>query len=544
MGICVKDMLNSEFFRNFKLIAGRGGLDNQIQGISIMDAPDGLKWANGRGLVLTSGYVFYINPGLIENMIETGDLKKATAIAIKLGRYINEIPDHVIAAFNEHNIPLITIPVEYSWMEIMNELNVLVMNKSITQFNIRNIHPNNYSNLNYQVRKIDKILSQIEKEMNFPAMLYDLSNQKSYYSSSNFLKLANHLNEAEFWNPSFDCNKDILCNNLNMTRYRYFDEKSKSFYSWIVVPITVSDEIKAYFVVLEAADFIDYFDQFSFRIGFVLLQSLFEQMLIAQSIGDAGFEEFINDYLSGNLSNQEAFAKHATEINIDINRKYYLVLMRQTNKDIQPLNYKNILKNTVYTRAGYWDIRMATVDNNDYVFLIPEDESISHENNLERFKQYFEDLHKKLEIKVEKISLLFGVSDKSDKLYEIDRNYSRCKKALINGKLLFPSENYFIYSKLGAFAWMDIQEDEIEMMHSDLKELFDYGENNELIETLKVYLESNMISSQTAKKLYIHNNTVRNRLEQINDRISIDLDEPLNRIKLEILLHLFNNSTI
>ena len=543
MGICIKDMLHSEFFRNFKLLTGHGGLDNQIQGISIMDAPDGLKWAHGRGLLLTSGYVFYQNPGLMEEMIESGDFKKLSGFAIKLGRFIHEIPDHVIAAFNESNIPLISIPVEYSWIEIINQMNVLVMNNSIRQFNIRNVHLNNYSNLSYQVRKVDKILSQIEKEMNFPAMLFDLSNQKSYYSSSNFLKLANHLKKTDFWDPSFDYDKEILCNNLHMARYRYFDEEKKSFFSWIIVPISVGNEIKAYFVVLEAADFIDYFDQFALRIGFVLLQSLYEQMLIAQSVGDAGFEEFINDYLSGNLSNQEILVKQATEINLDIKRKYYLILMRQTNKDIQLLNYKDLVKNTVYTSAGYWDFRVAIVDNNDFVFLIPEDESNSNEKNLERIKQYFEDLNKKLERKVDKISLSFGIFDKSDIIFEIDRNYSRCKKAVTNGKLLFPSKNYFIYSELGAFAWMDIQEDEIGMMYSDLKDLFEYDENKELIETLKVYLESNMNSSQTANKLHIHNNTVRKRLDQINDKISIDLDEPLNRLKLGMLLSLFNDST-
>ena len=46
--------------------------------------------------------------------------------------------------------------------------------------------------------------------------------------------------------------------------------------------------------------------------------------------------------------------------------------------------------------------------------------------------------------------------------------------------------------------------------------------------------------SHTAKNLYIHINTVRKRIEQINDKIQIDLDDPLNRLKLEVLLKLFN----
>ncbi|WP_338472072.1 PucR family transcriptional regulator ligand-binding domain-containing protein [Niallia sp. XMNu-256] len=541
MGIYVRDMLKSEPFKDFKLIAGHKGLDNQIQGIAVMDAPDSFeRWSYGRELVITSGYVFYKNPGLFENIIESGDLNKISAFGIKLGRFIDHIPEHVIAAFDQYNIPLINIPLEYSWMGIMNQLNVLVMNQSIRQFNIRNTNPNNYSNLSYQVRKIDKILSQIEKEMNFPAMLYDLSNEKAYYSSPAFLKLADQLEIEDFWEPSFDYTKEILCNNLNMVRYRFFDDKYVRPYSWITVPITVGDKIEAYFVVVEATDLIDYFDQFALRIGFVLLQSLYEQLLIAQNIGDAGFEKFIADYLLGNLSNHEIIAKRATDLKLDINLKYYLILMTQTNNDIQLSSYKDIVKNTVYTNTSYTDIRMAILDENSFIFLIPKDETLSHEKNLKLVRKYFRELYNKLERKVDNINLLFGISDKSDTIFELKRNYTRCEKTITNGKLIFPNKNYLVYSDLGAFAWIDIQKDEVEMMLKDLKKLFDHDENKELIDTLKVYLDCNMNYSHTAKKLYLHINTVRKRIEHIKDRIHIELEEPLDRLKLEILLNLLN----
>ena len=540
MGICVRDILKSESFKGFELLAGHGGLDNQIQGIAVMDAPDGFKWTHGRELLITTGYVFTQNPGLIEEIIESGDLKKISAAGIKLGRFVNEIPEHVIAAFNEYHIPLIRIPLEYSWMGIMNQLNVLVMNQSIRQFNIRNINPHNYSNVSYQVRKIHNILSQIEKEMNFPAMLYDRSNEKAYYSSPAYQTLSGHLETEDFWQPSFHHKKEILCNNLNMVRYRFFDEKYDRPYSWITVPITVGDKVEAYFVVVEATGLIDYFDQFALRIGFVLLQSLYEQMLIAQNIGDAGFEKFISDSLAGNLSNPEMIAKRATELNIDTNLTYYLVLMKQTNKEIHLSSYKDIVKSTVYTSIGYSGIRIAIIDENRFIFLIPADKSVSHEKNIELIKGYFKELYNKLERKVKNISLTFGISDINDTIFEIKRNYLRCEKTITNGKLLYPEKNYLSYSDLGAFAWMDIQEDEIEMMLMDLKELFAQDENKELIETLKVYLDCKMNYSHTAKNLYIHINTVRKRIEQINDQIQIDLDDPLNRLKLEVLLKLFN----
>ena len=52
MGICVRDILKSESFKDFQLIAGHGGLDKQIQGIATIDAPDGFKWTHGREILI------------------------------------------------------------------------------------------------------------------------------------------------------------------------------------------------------------------------------------------------------------------------------------------------------------------------------------------------------------------------------------------------------------------------------------------------------------------------------------------------------------
>ena len=344
MGVSVRDLLNAEAFKNFELVAGHGGLDNHIQGIAVMDAPDAFQWAQGRELLITTGYVFYKNPDLLKQIVESGDLQKISAFAIKLKRYIHEIPEDVKAIFDEYNIPLISIPFEYSWMNIMNQLNVHVMNQNIRQFNIRNMNLNNYSDRSYQVRKIHKILSAIEKEMKFPAMLYDITNKKAYYSSPSFSKQTDHLRIEDFWDPSFNVQKVTLCNNLNMTRFRSFDQKFDKPYSWITVPISVDNKILAYFVVVEATGLIDFFDQFALRIGFILLQSLFEQMLIVQTLGDQQFEKFISDCLSGNLFDLDKIEKRANNLQIDINQEFYYALIKQTNNDSQFSNYKGIVK--------------------------------------------------------------------------------------------------------------------------------------------------------------------------------------------------------
>lgn len=73
-------------------------------------------------------------------------------------------------------------------------------------------------------------------------------------------------------------------------------------------------------------------------------------------------------------------------------------------------------------------------------------------------------------------------------------------------------------------------------MISDMEKVLHQDEHDELVQTLKMYLRCKMNYSLTAKQMYIHINTVRKRIEQINDLLGIDLDDPISRLKLELFL--------
>ncbi|MBR4283363.1 MAG: PucR family transcriptional regulator ligand-binding domain-containing protein, partial [Anaerotignum sp.] len=56
MGVRICDILEKDYFHEFKVIAGHSGLDRQFQGFAFMDAPDSFKWMRRREFVITSGY--------------------------------------------------------------------------------------------------------------------------------------------------------------------------------------------------------------------------------------------------------------------------------------------------------------------------------------------------------------------------------------------------------------------------------------------------------------------------------------------------------
>ena len=45
MGIAVRDLLSLEYFNDFIVLAGRNGLSKEVQGITVMEAPDAFHWS-------------------------------------------------------------------------------------------------------------------------------------------------------------------------------------------------------------------------------------------------------------------------------------------------------------------------------------------------------------------------------------------------------------------------------------------------------------------------------------------------------------------
>ena len=86
----VRDLfdLNAEVFKEFRLLTGVGGLDNEITDVVIMEVPDGIYWINPDNFVITTGYSLMTNEVSIENMIQLLISRKAAALGIKIGNIL------------------------------------------------------------------------------------------------------------------------------------------------------------------------------------------------------------------------------------------------------------------------------------------------------------------------------------------------------------------------------------------------------------------------------------------------------------------------
>lgn len=538
MGIAIQELLALEFFKDFHVIAGIKGLKKEIQGVTVLEAPDAFHWTRGKELILSSGYVIAKEPESVHQAFLDGSMQKSSGMMIKRERYLQEIPPEIIQKFEEYDLPLISMPFSVPYMDIMNQVNIAVMNRTIQRFSINCSGSYSLSNMTYKERKIKRILQAVEAEMHFPAMLYDLSEKAEYFSSANFRRIAENfgLSGQEFWSPIAPYTKHTLCDNIQMTRYRLIGQQSgeEGQVSWIVIPIAVNHTEQAYFIVMESRELLDYYDEYSIRIAYLMLQAMYEQIMVAQSVGNIGFENLVHYILDYGDQDPDKLIYQANMQGIAVSSRYVYIVFRQNDPEFsareQRKQFMDLFAESGFQAGG----RLVFLEENEGAIFIEAGQA--KKIDTEKIRKNLTEFRRKVSEQYPEAELSFGMSAEPGMWLEMKANIDKCRRVMAMGRVLCPEEDIWDYDRLGPLTWLQIPEKELEQMLHSYKELLRDDKSAELLRTLKVYLESNLNYSLTAEKMFVHINTIRNRIDRVNQLLGIDWTNHVNRLKGEILL--------
>lgn len=541
MGIAISELMKMEYFKDFYILAGKKGLHKEVQGVTVLEAPDAFKWSRGKELILSSGYVISKEPSCIQRAFDEGLLEECSAMMIKRGRYIDKIPDELLELFDRYEVPLISMPFSIPYMDVMNQINTAVMNRTIKRFKIQGGDGFLTADQSYKVQKIKKILQAVEVDMKFPAFLYDVNEKESYYSSANFQKITKFfgLKERDYWDPSQEVSKNTLCDYIGMVRYRLVNQTQpqEPRVSWIIMPIVMNNKVQAYFVVMESKEFIDFYDEYSIRIAFLMLQNVYEQVMVARRIGDIGFENYIHFALSYKEKDESKLVYQANMQGIDIHKKVVCILFEQSNTEISAREFRKELVETIRRHSLYRDVRIAFLESNEGLIIL---DSVEDEHRREIISDLINAFKQEMERGDEAMQLLFSLCCEEKPLLQIKSMVEKARRVMKMGKMLYPTQYVWSYEQLGALAWLDIPQGELDKMLLAYHPLLQDEKNIEMLKTLRVYLENNMNFSLTADKMFVHINTIRKRIEKVSSLIEIDWENYVSRLQVLILLQHLN----
>lgn len=126
--------------------------------------------------------------------------------------------------------------------------------------------------------------------------------------------------------------------------------------------------------------------------------------------------------------------------------------------------------------------------------------------------------------KQERMRMLCGIGTVERGLNGIRDSYSMAFKAMNVGSMLYRDRLIYRYKELQLFCELEkfLHSSETDMLTDILKPI----RNPELLETLYMYFECGNSTELTAQKLYTHKNTIKYRLNRIQELTGMDLKKP------------------
>ncbi|MEU4830864.1 PucR family transcriptional regulator ligand-binding domain-containing protein [Streptosporangium sp. NPDC023615] len=128
-GVAVREVLGVSTLAGARLIAGERGLDRVVQRLNVMEVPDVLAWVKPHELLLTTGYPLRNTPQSLGRLVADLDERGLAALAVKLGRYLDELPEEMVEQADRLGFPLIQLPDDVGFDDILNQVLTDILNR-------------------------------------------------------------------------------------------------------------------------------------------------------------------------------------------------------------------------------------------------------------------------------------------------------------------------------------------------------------------------------------------------------------------------------
>src|SRR5918995_3085962 len=127
-GVPLREVLGLEALAGARVVGGASGLGRRVRHVNVMEVPDILRWVNADELLLTTAYPLRDDPAALVALVPELAAKGLAGLALKPARYIETIPAGVIEAADRLAFPLLELPPDSSFNEIINSVLTIILN--------------------------------------------------------------------------------------------------------------------------------------------------------------------------------------------------------------------------------------------------------------------------------------------------------------------------------------------------------------------------------------------------------------------------------
>jgi PucR family transcriptional regulator, purine catabolism regulatory protein len=553
MQVSVEDVLNLPILSSSKVLTAKHTLATRpIELVSFIEAPVDI-FEREKELILTTGIGFQDDITIFKKFVKDLIDARAAALIIACGMYVKEVPDEIISLAEQFEFPIIKTPWE-------------VRVGHITRAVLAKIHNNNHYldkkskemqaellRLFLHDAKLSDALNVIFKNLNTPMALID-SNGAIKESSI----LASEL--IDQWNGFMNSLTVPFTPNM-LQLQKYFTKVHPKWYRLtahpvLLIPIqSIKNTFQGYLLMYpqdilpesvqdhEVEQLLDYAST-SLALWFQREYSIIETEMRLRG-------DFILTLAKGLIDSWDMAVQQAKSMGYHLTIPYVCMiglpknmneLIGQQNPD-QDLNDDVIqrtilsIENQIYSTGDTYRKKTLFTYYQDKFIIYLEPSDVDIKKGIDSFLDLAEE---KLQNLLPGIEIAWGIDDQP-KLQEFHKSFNNAQIALNIGLQQKDVRQRYTFSNVGLYKVLlslNHNPDMKNLISSTIGKLIEHDQHrsSDLIKTLSIYIQNLGNTSQTARDLYIHRQSLLYRIQKIESLTGLSLDHPDDFLTLNLSL--------
>ena len=531
MAIYVKDLLMEEEMNGARLISGEEGLDNEIKGVTIIEAPDIVKWINGGEVLLTGLYAFRsCSMEDFKNYIDELVKKKISALILKRGKPVEGAEDKVeylIQFSRKHTIPILEVPFEISFRDVMSRLMERLFNEEVTRLKYFKTTHDNFSALVLGSESIgvaiDQILDVLAKLIRNPVAAFNrqLDCIGASVGAERSLEIQK---DAQSYEPGIYSNYEYLRQQID-NRQQY------------IVKVKLNLRERLYLVITEEEDSFDVMDAIATESAIWALQFELVRQYSVTELEKKFQNDIMHNILNGKIDSISELQKNTSLLGVPINGSFRVIVFGLKGEDRDKRDFKSKISDTnlLSDAIACQIINVKIYNDLDRIVVVKE---VNKEQTQEEYRQEIREIVDKVQAYVSRqdkeLQVKAGVGKVVEGVINLPDSFKEANEAFtfvdIAGEISEDGNSQVtLFSDLGIFkllCQLDNPELLLEYVPEGLQKLYNYKkpQRDDLLITLKTYLDRNLNLSKTAQDLFVHYKTASYRIEKIAKITGVDFD--------------------
>ncbi|MDI7742389.1 PucR family transcriptional regulator ligand-binding domain-containing protein [Lysinibacillus fusiformis] len=532
----ILQMLSQKELAPITLVAGEKSRGREISSITMMDAPDLIPYLRKNELVITTAYHLQNNHDVFQELIREMAAKGCAGIGIKKNRFLHEIPQDILSLADQLHLPLIELPEHLS----LGQINFLMTEK---------ILQSEASLLTHAMDIHRQFTLLILNGQGIPRLVRQLASLigKEVQLISPFLR---PMYSAQLHVPELVSIQKMMRNDISHTSANkawtfsiVSDRQTVSLY-----PININSEKNCYLMMKGTIDEQDIISRLTIEQAInVLSFAIMQEQALQQQKRNIRNQHF-RDLLEDEGHSPIALKAMSQELSLPYQQVYLCIIGHATTKAASYTYQPNFAIEQIHKfceealQTSRIPIHSFTL-NNELIFLYELQDTNAD------YTLFLTELFTELEASIHQyfnLNMIFGVSNQTHNFSEIQRAYKEAQSTVLTIRNRKKLISFYKKKEINELLQM-IPQTDLTNYHRMVFKAFSSLSDEEqkiLFETLNEYLECHCQISETAKRLYVHRNTVIYRIEKCSSLLQKDLKDPEVTLQLRLALRIRNHLLI